>query len=753
MIGKRSGFAGWPLVGALGAAVAAALTLAALGPESALADVGPPVHVQVSEREPGLYAVSWRVPKALPARAVPVPQFPEICAPAGETTVTEQPNAWLLTREWRCDGTLAGQSLGMRYPFPDLAVNTVVRVNLLSGDRFAHVLTPGEGPWQLPAGRATVDRLRGARNAVLAGVAHVTGSWVHAAFILALVLLGGTGTVVRVVSAFTIGQVGAVAAGAVLGLALPPRPAEIGLALAIGLLARQALGTPEGRQRLAALSTAAGVVHGLGVAGFTVGTLGDAAPAVGMQILAVLGMDAAHLVGASVLMALAAWVARSLRSPARDRLQRLVAYAAGSVAFALAFGLALGGDVGRADAAAAPNPVGATAAGLVTSPSSATAGSRRVAPATPDAAIQSFLSVEPFEVRHEVMVRLAGLADALAIDPGSRLEIEAQPGVVERITALVLASSAMRADGTAPDALVRRADFMTVDPTGARPRPSPVPESVPHAVVGLVIAYPLDGMPDQISLTWTPMPAGLESIPVSVIDPESAASSVVDASRPTVTWENALVEDPIPTVEAVAVEPLRLPVPLLSLPLLVLSAALLIGWARGRRSAIAMAAARVALALAFLAGPVVRPAVALPGSAGRVPSESQAERVMAGLLPNVYRALEFREEGLIYDRLAVSVTGETLTETYLEQRRGLQIEERGGAQARVETVEVLGAAEIEAREPGFEARVTWTVGGMVTHFGHRHFRQNRYDARIAVVPVAGSWKIRSIEVLDQERLR
>ena len=126
---------------------------------------------------------------------------------------------------------------------------------------------------------------------------------------------------------------------------------------------------------------------------------------------------------------------------------------------------------------------------------------------------------------------------------------------------------------------------------------------------------------------------------------------------------------------------------------------------------------------------------------------------MAGLLPNISRALEFREEGLIYDRLAVSVTGETLTETYLEQRRGLRIDERGGAQARVETVEVLGAAEIEAREPGFEARVTWTVGGMVTHFGHRHFRQNRYDARIAVVPVAGSGKIRSIEVLDQERLR
>ncbi len=47
----------------------------------------------------------------------------------------------------------------------------------------------------------------------------------------------------------------------------------------------------------------------------------------------------------------------------------------------------------------------------------------------------------------------------------------------------------------------------------------------------------------------------------------------------------------------------------------------------------------------------------------------------------------------------------------------------------------------------------WTVGGTVTHFGHRHFRQNRYDARVALVPDEGIWKIRLIEVLNEERLR
>jgi hypothetical protein len=42
---------------------------------------------------------------------------------------------------------------------------------------------------------------------------------------------------------------------------------------------------------------------------------------------------------------------------------------------------------------------------------------------------------------------------------------------------------------------------------------------------------------------------------------------------------------------------------------------------------------------------------------------------------------------------------------------------------------------------------------MVTHFGHRHFRQNRYQAAMEIVALAGTWKIRTIEVLEQERVK
>ena len=140
----------------------------------------------------------------------------------------------------------------------------------------------------------------------------------------------------------------------------------------------------------------------------------------------------------------------------------------------------------------------------------------------------------------------------------------------------------------------------------------------------------------------------------------------------------------------------------------------------------------------------------------RIPQSDaiRARRVLAGVLPNVYRAFEFPTESAVYDRLALSVTGDTLTEIYLEHRHAVRMEERGGAKARVEAVEVVEVSAVEPGDEGaFLADAVWTVGGTVTHFGHRHFRQNRYDARVTVVPVDGFWKIQSVDVHDVERVQ
>jgi len=54
------------------------------------------------------------------------------------------------------------------------------------------------------------------------------------------------------------------------------------------------------------------------------------------------------------------------------------------------------------------------------------------------------------------------------------------------------------------------------------------------------------------------------------------------------------------------------------------------------------------------------------------------------------------------------MTGETLTEVYLEHRRALEMEERGGARARVEAVEVQAVESVEPSEKA--ASAPWRRG-------------------------------------------
>ena len=76
------------------------------------------------------------------------------------------------------------------------------------------------------------------------------------------------------------------------------------------------------------------------------------------------------------------------------------------------------------------------------------------------------------------------------------------------------------------------------------------------------------------------------------------------------------------------------------------------------------------LVLAALAYPFARASV--PGLGVWAPGATQTAVVDDDLLTNVYRSFDLREEEAIYDRLAVSVTGDQLADVYLEHRRAAQ---------------------------------------------------------------------------------
>ena len=86
------------------------------------------------------------------------------------------------------------------------------------------------------------------------------------------------------------------------------------------------------------------------------------------------------------------------------------------------------------------------------------------------------------------------------------------------------------------------------------------------------------------------------------------------------------------------------------------------------------------------------------------------------------------------------MAGDLLEQSYLETRRGLELQSQGGARAKVKEV-ALDSLETEAADDGsFTARATWQVNGCVGHWGHLQQRRNRYRADLTVAPVEGAWR-------------
>lgn len=163
--------------------------------------------------------------------------------------------------------------------------------------------------------------------------------------------------------------------------------------------------------------------------------------------------------------------------------------------------------------------------------------------------------------------------------------------------------------------------------------------------------------------------------------------------------------------------------------------------------------APVVLVAAYLLYPFARISAEIPLISEPRLQREQAQGALEGLLVNVYRSFDIHDEQAIYDRLSLAVTGEQLLDVYLESRRALELENRGGAGVRIDEVAVREIRDVSRTEDGgFEVDALWTVGGSVSHFGHQHFRLNRYDALVEIVPDAGTWKIRAITLLEERRL-
>ena len=362
--------------------------------------------------------------------------------------------------------------------------------------------------------------------------------------------------------------------------------------------------------------------------------------------------------------------------------------------------------------------------------------------------IMSYLSVEPFEVRHEILVNTGAALELSGMEDSwmGSMPVEVQKLVKQQTLALFEASNPTLIDGKEVMPVLTLIDFVTLGSTGVFIRPEPVRESLEEGIIGVTLVYETETLAKDISINWELFAEGMEHIEATTVDPFGGATYIITPENSVLDWEQTMSGYEVPKVEEIAIEKPKLPV--VSFILLILAGILLILPKKKYRNT-----AFILAGIALCAYPFLRFSLNIGLINQWKPSVERSTIIIDGLLTNVYRSFDYRNEEAVYDRLAISVMGDQLTQTYIEQRKGLEIENRGGASAKVDDVDVIEIHNVLARgnsEYGIET--SWTINGSVSHFGHMHYRQNRYRAIIWIAPNEGNWKIQEMEIMEEIRL-
>jgi len=376
--------------------------------------------------------------------------------------------------------------------------------------------------------------------------------------------------------------------------------------------------------------------------------------------------------------------------------------------------------------------------------------------------VMSFLYIEPYEVRHEVLARVKDLS--AWIDLGLRgdefIEADENEALKKRVGEFFLKKDKVLIDGKQLRPILDRTSFVKYAMTGSTFLVQPEQLPINTAMVGVIITYLTKGIPQEVTNTWNLWSDRIQKVPADAIDPAGPFPSYVTPDENVLTWKNFLKTYQIPTVTQIELDEslttMKIPLASVLCLLAMLPLALQI---RKRRQNAKPVGLHIGLVIFFMAGsallyPLLKVAVAKPPVMAPKMTDKDAVFVLNSLLKNIYRSFDFREEEDVYDRLATSVSGDLLSEIYLQNRKSLVVTQAGGARARVKEVEILDVDvnHLDDRPLGLLFRATWTAMGSVGHWGHIHIRKNQYEANIIVEPVDSAWKIISLELLEEKRI-
>jgi len=377
-------------------------------------------------------------------------------------------------------------------------------------------------------------------------------------------------------------------------------------------------------------------------------------------------------------------------------------------------------------------------------------------------ALMSYLYVEPYEVRHEILTRVRDMERWMDLGLRGReyIEVDEWESLKTSIGEFLLTKNKVLVDGQPLRPILDRTDYVKVALTGIQLLLQPERLDLSTAIVGVKFVYLTQGLPKEVTVDWELFTDEINRVPATSIDPAGPLLTFVTPDDRIHKWTNFLKNYKIPQVaELVVADSLtKFNVPIGSV--ISLSLLLLVGWQaklqrqRSRSIRPQLVTGTVLLAATLLLSPYMHVSIGKPAIMAPTLGQAEATELMQSLLKNVYRAIGYRREEDVYDKLAVSVSGDLLSDVYLQNRKSFAVQRAGGAQAKVKEVKIVDVTmkPHPDRPLALTFNSTWTALGSVGHWGHVHMRKNQYEAKLTVEPVDGVWKITSLEMIEEKRI-
>ena len=228
-----------------------------------------PALLEINEREPGFFDVTWKVP-ALGDRVLGLsPVFPESMKPVGPPSQHSSPGAFLQYFSFNTDGApIAGETIAIE-GLSVLQIDVLLRIALADGTSHSIILRPSSPSCVIPE-RPSSAAL--AWSYLRIGIKHILEGVDHLLFILGLLLIvGSTSMLIKTITAFTVAH-SITLAIATLGYASTPLPPlNVLIALSILFLGPEIVRVWRGQTSVTIrhpwiVAFAFGLLHGFGFA-------------------------------------------------------------------------------------------------------------------------------------------------------------------------------------------------------------------------------------------------------------------------------------------------------------------------------------------------------------------------------------------------------------------------------------------------------------------------------------------------------